>query len=64
MLIQKQYNKLILVGNGSSAIKEFSKTQLSQTVQLGEILVDLLAAILQALSLTGVEAIKRGVKEV
>ena len=57
MLIQKQYNKLILLGNGS-------KTQLSQTVQLGEILVDLLAAILQALSLTGVEAIKRGVKQV
>ena len=64
MLIQKQYNKLILLGNGSSAIKEFSKTQLSQTVQLGEILVDLLPAILQALCLTGVEAIKRGVKKV
>ena len=48
--------------NGSLAIKEFSKTQLSQTVQLGEILVDLLPV--QALCLTGVEAIKRGVKKV
>ena len=51
------------IANGSSSDIKFSKTQLSKMIQSGGILVNSLSAIPQAMFLTGVEALKRGVKE-
>ena len=53
-----------MFANGSSANIKFSKTQLSKMIQSGGFLVDLLAAILQAIFLAGKEVLKRGLKKV
>ena len=49
--------------NGSLANIKFSKTQLSKIIQSGGILADLLEAIPQAMFLTRVGALKKGVEK-